>query len=813
MIRIAFGQIQVHPGEPATNFQSIMHAIDYAKAVSTDILIFPELCLSGYMVGDLWDQVPFIKDCLHYSEEIVKATANTNLTIIFGNVGIDESLRNLDGSLRKYNALYVASKGQLVSNPSQPYPFTIKTLLPCYRYFNEPRYFTSANVVAKERNLSLSDINQPLTISTRHGAFTIAPVICEDSWDTHYPDCPTSLMMESAKAKGQPIDLIVNCSSSPYTIHKQEHRHALFSAHAKRYHTPIAYTNHVGIQNNGKNICIYDGCSTLYDVNGSVVEEVPAFENTVRPTLLKDTLWQSLSPANTDATNSSKDSNVYHQLLETDSCNKNDVYNTYNTPKSQDLSNICNIYDTQESQYANGRCNTYPAHESPDLNNTYSIYGIHSTMPTYIPTLFKALQYGIRHFLAQTGIKKIGIGASGGIYSALNAALYSTVVAPENIYLVNMPSRYNSDMTKDLAYQLASNIGCHYGVFPIEESVSATIEQLENTSFTKYNTYVIPELHDHGNVHATTMQNIKENTLEESVNTTIAQLESQPFIKFPLKTSSHVHKHTRADDAAISNSTTDAICETQQTTTPLNEQTHMNIDLDTTSFLQLSTLAKENIQARDRSSRILAGIASAVNGAFTCNGNKTEFTVGYATMYGDLAGFLAVTGDVWKTDMYALARYMNEHIFKRQVIPQGSIDVVPSAELSKVQDVTQGLGDPLQYEYHDCLFRAFVEGTPHTLPHQRLTPDDILRAYENDTLEHLLGLPNPMSHYFTSTEQFIGDLERWWKSFNGLAVAKRIQSPPLFLISERAFGTDLSESQLKPYFSREAYKSQLLEKQ
>ena len=674
----------------------MMHAIDYAKAVSTDILIFPELCLSGYLVGDLWDQVPFVKDCLYYGEELVKATENTNLTIIFGNVGVDKSLRNLDGSLRKYNALYVASNGKLVSNPSQPYPFTIKTLLPCYRYFNEPRHFTSANVAAKERNLSLSDINQPLTIPTRQGPFTIAPVICEDSWDTHYPDCPTSLMLESAKAKGQHIDLIVNCSSSPYTIHKQEHRHALFSAQAKRYNTPIAYTNHVGIQNNGKNICIYDGCSTLYDVNGSIVEEVPAFENTVRPTLLKDTLWQPLSHTSSNHKYTFQDSTVSRHISGNNSYDKNDIYNACD---SHDLDGLDNLDNSRV--LANS-------------NNTLA------TMPNYIPTLFKALQYGVRQFLSQTGIKNIVIGASGGIDSALNAALYSTVLPSENLYLVNMPSRYNSDMTKDLAYQLAQNIGCHYGVFPIEEGVSVTIEQLENTSFTKYNT-----------------------------------------------------------------------------------------------FLQLSTLAKENIQARDRSSRILAGIASAVNGAFTCNGNKTEFTVGYATMYGDLAGFLAVTGDVWKTDVYALARYVNKSIFQREVIPQGSIDVVPSAELSDAQDITQGLGDPLQYEYHDCLFRSFVEGTPHTLPHQRLTPEDILRAYENDTLESLLELPNHISHYFTSTEQFINDLERWWKSFNGLAVAKRIQSPPLFLISERAFGTDLSESQLKPYVSRgyEACKSRLLKKQ
>ena len=756
MIRIAFGQIQVHPGEPATNFQPVMHAIDYAKAVSTDILIFPELCLSGYMLGDLWDQVPFINDCLYYGNEIVKATASTNLTIIFGNVGVDESLRNLDGSLRKYNALYVASKGQLVSNPSQPYPFTIKTLLPSYRYFNEPRHFTSANVVAKERNLSLSEIYQPLTISTRHGAFTIAPVSCEDSWDTHYPDCPMSLMVESAKAKGQPIDLIVNCSSSPYTVHKQEHRHALFSAQAKRYNTPIAYTNHVGIQNNGKNICIYDGCSTLYDVNGSIVEEVPAFENTVRPTLLKDTLWQPLLHANANRKYTFQDSTISRHVSENDSADKNDIYNACDTYDSDDLDNSHN------------------SHLSTNSNHTLA------TTPHYIPTLFKALQYGIRQFLAQTGIKNIVIGASGGIDSALNAALYSTVLPPENLYLVNMPSRYNSDMTKDLAYQLARNIGCHYAVFPIEEGVNATIDQLENTSFTKYNIHVIPELHHHGNVHATTIQDVKENTVsyEEDVSQTVLY----------------------GSDQTIAN---------------YDEQRHIGSDSNTTSFLQLSTLGKENIQARDRSSRILAGIASAVNGAFTCNGNKTEFTVGYATMYGDLAGFLAATGDVWKTDVYALARYMNEYIFQRQVIPQGSIDVVPSAELSDEQDVTQGLGDPLQYEYHDCLFRAFVEGTPRTLPHQRLTPEDILCAYEKGTLEHLLGLQNPVSHYFASTEQFINDLERWWKSFNGLAVAKRIQSPPLFLISERAFGADLSESQLKPYVSRgyETCKSRLLENQ
>ena len=294
-----------------------------------------------------------------------------------------------------------------------------------------------------------------------------------------------------------------------------------------------------------------------------------------------------------------------------------------------------------------------------------------------------------------------------------------------------MPSRYNSDMTKDLAYQLAKNIGCHYGVAPIEDSVTATIQQLESTPF-------------------------------------------------------------------------DLLSDT---TTHTLDEPHSTIATNR-STLTLSTLGKENIQARDRSSRILAGIASAVNGAFTCNGNKTEFTIGYATMYGDLAGFLAATGDLWKQDVYALAQYMNQEIFKREVIPQGSIEVVPSAELSSAQDITQGMGDPLQYEYHDRLLLSFVEGIPVdrnniSSTRTRLTPEEILHAYASDTLDVMLDLPKSIHHYFPNASSFIADLERWWKSYNGLAVAKRIQAPPILLVSERGFGNDLCESQMKVYFSRQ----------
>jgi NAD+ synthase (glutamine-hydrolysing) len=125
--------------------------------------------------------------------------------------------------------------------------------------------------------------------------------------------------------------------------------------------------------------------------------------------------------------------------------------------------------------------------------------------------------------------------------------------------------------------------------------------------------------------------------------------------------------------------------------------------------LKLSDFVLENVQARDRSSRILAGIAAAFGGAFSCNANKSEMTVGYSTLYGDLGGFMAPIADLWKGEVYALARHLNQSVYGREVIPEGTLSIVPSAELSSTQNVDQGMGDPLIYHYHDRLFASWVE--------------------------------------------------------------------------------------------------------
>ena len=121
--------------------------------------------------------------------------------------------------------------------------------------------------------------------------------------------------------------------------------------------------------------------------------------------------------------------------------------------------------------------------------------------------------------------------------------------------------------------------------------------------------------------------------------------------------------------------------------------------------------------------------------------------------------------------------------------------VRPSAELSENQDITKGLGDPLIYEYHDFLFRSFIE------PWNRITPEEILTWYSKNCLEEKLGTPVSIKSIFKTHHDFITDLEKWWNLFAGFAVAKRIQAPPLLAVSRRPYGYDLRESQIAPYYT------------
>lgn len=620
-VRFACAQVEVIPGRPDINFTTIIDAINKAKADQIDILILPELALPGYFLGDLWEQQAFLDDCVEYGKQIIAATEG--ICVIFGNIALDKAKYNEDGRIRKYNAAFIAQNRQLLKG-ALPYPFIVKTALPNYREFDDSRYFHSLRKLRDELALPIEDLVKPINISIRNQNFKLGLMLCEDGWTTHY-----SINIPKLLAKNG-ADILCNISCSPFSLQKNQKRHQIFGEQAKACQLPLLYCNNTGVQNNGKNIFTFDGCSCAYQNDGTLLTDSPAYE--------EHFLKTEFEPANKSFLNKTTINNDYSEIAE--------IYN--------------------------------------------------------------AISYGTRKFLNQIGISKMTIGVSGGIDSALTAAFYVKLLGPANVLLVNMPSKYNSPLTKNMAALIAKALKCNYCIIPIQESVNHTAEQL--------------------------------------------------------------------------------------TQTPVH-----NYDSNTSFSLELSSLAYENIQARDRT-RILAALASAFGGGFSCNSNKAEITVGYATFYGDLAGVLAMIGDLWKNQVYALAHYLNDKIFERKVIPDEIFAISPSAELSAEQTVGVG-GDPLIYDYHDYLFRAFIERW------DKASPQDILCWYKEGKLEEILGCQKGIAaKVFPTNKAFIDDLERWWKLFSGFAVAKRIQSPPIISLSRRAYGFDHREAQLSPYFSREYYK-------
>lgn len=602
-------QLDVTPGQPAENSQRMLAHIEQAQRDKVDLVLFPEMSVPGYLLGDEWERSAFLRECEYWGEKI--RAASQNITVIFGNVAIDWHNKNEDGRERKYNALFAAENGAWLKHPVTEQPFFIKMLMPNYREFDDSRHFYDPRKLAFERNLPIKDLIQP--VPSRLGK--LGCVLCEDGWDEDYNISPLSLQVEKGAM------LIVNISSSPYTFNKDHKRNRVFSAQAKKYGVPLIYVNAIGLQDNAKTLFTFDGRSCIYDAQGHVVQQAKAFE--------EDALDLQLpTPLSTS------------------------------TPGGWSE-------DTTAQQFA-------------------------------------AIQYGTRKFMERIGLRKVVVGISGGIDSAVAAALYRSILPAENLLLVSMPGPFTSMTTRNLGRALAENLDCPFTEIPIQPAVDTTVTQLEQAEF----------LYSGGKVQ-----------------------------------------------------------------------------------LQVSDFVRENIQARDRSSRILAGVAAAFGGAFTCNANKSETTVGYSTLYGDLGGFLANLADLWKGEVYALAEFLNREVYGREVIPAGTIKIKPSAELSAQQNVDKDQGDPLFYPYHDALFRSWVERW------QRATPEDNLRWYADGELAQQLGYEGDINTLFPDAASFIADLERWWKLYQGMAIAKRIQAPPVLAIKRRAFGFDHRDAQLGARFT------------
>ena len=222
-----------------------------------------------------------------------------------------------------------------------------------------------------------------------------------------------------------------------------------------------------------------------------------------------------------------------------------------------------------------------------------------------IADLGEALVVGLRDYVEKSGIKSVILGLSGGIDSALCAALAVRALGKERVIGIRMPSMYSSQGSLDDALSLAQNLGIRCDTISIKE-VYGVYEKLLT---------------------------------------------------------------------------------------------------DTIGFGTLSgmgDMTEENIQARARGNIVMA-YANKLGAMGIATGNKSEFSVGYATLYGDMCGGYALIKDVYKMDVYALAEWLNK---ESEVIPRSSITKPPSAELRPDQKDTDSLPD---YPVLDAILRGLVE--------------------------------------------------------------------------------------------------------
>ncbi|HHV62370.1 MAG TPA: NAD(+) synthase [Firmicutes bacterium] len=275
-----------------------------------------------------------------------------------------------------------------------------------------------------------------------------------------------------------------------------------------------------------------------------------------------------------------------------------------------------------------------------------------NTPPDLSGEAYLALSLGLRDYVKKNGFKRVVVGLSGGIDSALTVTIAADALGKENVVGISMPSRFTEDISVRDARELSVNLGIEFRIIPIELIFSAYLQSLKE---------IFGDL---------------------------------PF-----------------------------------------------------------GVAEENLQARIRGN-ILMALSNKFGWLVVTTGNKSEMSVGYATLYGDMAGGFALLKDVPKTLVYKLANYRNAR-GPSPVIPESIILRPPTAELRPNQRDTDSLPP---YELLDPIIQAYVEEDIDV-------PSLVAMGYPRDTVRRVVNLV-AKSEY------------------------KRRQAPPGVKITPRAFGRD-----------------------
>ena len=511
-MRLALAQINTIVGDLDGNAELIRRRLAEAKDQQADLVVFPELAITGYPPEDLLLRPSFVEAAQAKAEELAR-----NARGIVALIGVPWFDRDL------YNACAVCAAGEIKT-------LYRKRFLPNYGVFDEDRYFATG------RDLVLLE----------HGGTLVGPTICEDMWQPGPP--ATELALAGAQ-------LLVNLSASPFHLLRDRERQEMFATRARDNSCFVAFCNSVG----GQDELIFDGNSLVLDEEGHVLARGPSFEEAL--------LVVDVEPA--DA--------IGRRLR--------DVRRRALARDRRELPDLPVVH-VGSSQ---GPREPVRAVVAPQLEE--------------LEQMRLALELGLADYVNKNGFADIVVGISGGIDSALTAALAVEALGPRRVHCVSMPSRYSSAETRADAGRLAANLGADFRELPIDE-----------------------------------IYNANEQALAES----FAGLEHD--------------------------------------------------------------LTEENLQARIRGVLLMA-LSNKFGWLVVATGNKSELSVGYATLYGDMAGGFALLKDVFKTDVFRLAEHLNGRTGE-ELIPQSIIDRAPTAELRDNQLDEDSLPP---YPALDKVLAAYVE--------------------------------------------------------------------------------------------------------
>lgn len=261
-MKIAIAQLDVLAGQPTRNFERIKDWIGKAKQAKADLIVFPELCLTGYILGDQWTDQTWMSFAASFNDQI-KALSQ-GIGIIWGNVYLLPNHVHQDGRMAKANAAFFAYQGEWVKR-EHDHPLLsglyIKHLQPNYRIFDERRHFLSAHDVLTKLTLTGHPFLKPFLFHSRGQTYKIGLEVCEDVWDENYDEKINQTYVQ------QSCDLVVNISSSPWTLDKEKSRQ---KQGQRLVGVPWLYVNRTGIENNGKNFIVYDGGSFVFSKEGAL---------------------------------------------------------------------------------------------------------------------------------------------------------------------------------------------------------------------------------------------------------------------------------------------------------------------------------------------------------------------------------------------------------------------------------------------------------------------------------------------------------------------------------------------------------------